>query len=157
MVAVVGNDGQAAEVACCPVASAMRLKGLLPTYTYLSAFSSLFSQILSWDCSVLPLPAVLPANMIQKFPLVLTWSDSIEENKEEDQDNTEVVQPEELMLKVKKKRYQAVRYTTEEQNSLFSATDLSFCTWTRKGAGAGWAARRLLPRYLQWQGHGEEC
>lgn len=97
--------------------------------------------------------------MIQKFPLVLTRSDSIEENEEENQDNTEVVQPEELMLKVKKQRYQAVRYTTEEQSSLFSATDLSFCAYSvrQDQAGAGWAARRLPPRYLQRQGHGEEC
>ena len=32
---------------------------------------------------------------------VLTWSSSIEDNKQEDQDNTEVMHPEKLMLKVR--------------------------------------------------------
>lgn len=50
-----------------------------------------------------------------KFPPidVLTWSSSIEDNKQEDQDNTEVMHPEKLMLKVRNQWYQTIRYMTE--------------------------------------------
>lgn len=50
-----------------------------------------------------------------KFPPidVLTWSSSIEDNEQEDQDNTEVMHPEKTMLKVRNQWYQTIRYMTE--------------------------------------------
>lgn len=64
-----------------------------------------FQNFLPWHQSVLPLP-VVTNQYDTKFPPsmatdVLTWSNSIEDNEEEDQDNAEVMHPEKLMLKVR--------------------------------------------------------
>lgn len=53
-----------------------------------------------------------------KFPSsittdVLTWSNSIEDNEQKDQDNTEVMHPEKTMLKVRNQWYQTIRHTAE--------------------------------------------
>lgn len=48
-----------------------------------------------------------------KTPDVLTWSNSIEDNEQKDQDNAEVMHPEKSMLEVRNQRYQTITHTTE--------------------------------------------